>query len=83
MAFFGGAFSTLLYAPLQRLRVAPERAPSLGTAALVVSLLGMYLGFTGHSIAPPELASSFLGGALCFGGMIVADRMRAIARESA
>jgi hypothetical protein len=82
MAFLGGALSTFLYAPLQRLRVAPKRAAALSTAALVVSILGWRLGL-GHSTAPWELATRFLGGAVFFGAIIVADRMRALTRESA
>jgi hypothetical protein len=78
----GGALSTFLYAPIQRLRVAPERAATLCTAALVLSVLGSFLSL-GHSTSPFELAMRFLGGAVCIGGMIVADRMRAITRESA
>lgn len=79
-ALFGGACSTLLlYAPVQRLRVAPERAPAVKTAMLIVSIAG--LPFTlGHSATAAELALRFLAGAVCFGSLIVADRMRAIAR---
>jgi hypothetical protein len=85
VAGLAGAFiATFTYTPIQRIRVSPEHATTIGTITILVSMVVWIVAATGLSeVAPPlRLAVSFIGAAALIFGIIISDRMRSIWRES-
>jgi hypothetical protein len=80
----GALLATFTYAPIQRIRVSPERATTIGTITTLASIVVVVVGMTGLSnvASAVRLAASFVVAATIFFGMIVSDRMRSIWRES-
>ena len=82
-AFSGGFVATFLYAPIQRIRVSPRLAPTVGAIAVLFSVVP-FIVVAGHSeaVSPSGLVVSFFAVGVLYGGMLLADRMRSIWRES-
>lgn len=79
----GGLVATFLYGPIQHIRMSPRLAPTVGAIAALLSLVP-FIMVSGYSetAAPSEVVVSFVAGCVLYGGMLVADRMRSIWRES-
>jgi hypothetical protein len=83
-AFCGALLATLTYAPIQRIRISPERATTIGTISTFAGLVAVLVIFSGLSnlASPLRIVASFVGGGVLFSAIIISDGMRSIWRAS-